>query len=123
MYFTHWINLHLQQPDPPSAHMMETHSRWIFALLSRVEEYVTADDMSLLRNLARACLALMRKTHPKQRCGSADENSEASHVIDTGGMAVMSEHSCWMILAAVAGVWGQRDLWMDAESMLSSTTG
>src|ERR1700733_7803407 len=55
MYFAHWFNLYLQQPDPTSL-PLEAHARWIFALLSKVEDHISADDMSLLRNLARACL-------------------------------------------------------------------
>jgi hypothetical protein len=30
----------------------------------------------------------------------------------------MGETACWMIVAAVTGVWGQKDLWMDAEETL-----
>lgn len=30
----------------------------------------------------------------------------------------VEEKACWMIVAAVAGVWGQKDLWVDAADML-----
>ncbi|KAG6833939.1 hypothetical protein H0H87_007950 [Tephrocybe sp. NHM501043] len=48
MYFTHWINVHLQRPDP-SSRPIETHARWIFALLTKVDEVlISPDDMNLL---------------------------------------------------------------------------
>ena len=33
--------------------------------------------------------------------------------------AQADESSFWMVVAAIAGVWGQRDLWADAEGILS----
>ncbi|KII94944.1 hypothetical protein PLICRDRAFT_96767 [Plicaturopsis crispa FD-325 SS-3] len=115
MYFTHWINLHLRQPDPPSSCLTETHARWIFVLLSRIEEHITADDMSLLRDLARACLALL-KEHRQRQSKAADETAVTS---PDAAVSDMSERSCWIIISAVVEVWGQRDLWMDAESSLT----
>jgi len=34
------------------------------------------------------------------------------------GTKAMSEVSCWMTISAVVGIWGQRDLWDDAEEAL-----
>jgi len=112
MYFTHWMNLHLTA-DPPFPRLTKTHAQWIFALLSRVEEYISADDMSLLRNLARACLAMLKqlRTTVKQEIDAFQPQDDT---------AIMGESSLWIIISAVAGVWGQRDLWMDAEDMLRS---
>ncbi|CAL1701147.1 unnamed protein product [Somion occarium] len=107
MYFTHWINLHMEQPHPRTSRMTETHARWMFALLSRVEDYVSADEMSLLRSLARACMALLKERLQQRQDGeppSSDEDEE------------LSVSSCWMIITAVTGIWGQRDLWMDVEN-------
>jgi hypothetical protein len=110
MYFTHWINLHLKEPERPTMRITDTHGRWIFVLLSRVEDNVTADDMSLLRNLARACLALLNR-HLRRRLGVEGTTIEEA--------VSMSKNTCWMVLTAIVGIWGQRDLWMEAESMLS----
>jgi hypothetical protein len=115
MYFTHWINLHLQRPDP-SSRPIETHARWIFALLSKVEDHISADDMSLLRNLARACIALLKEL--LQTKTPRPEPEESASPYSDGGY--MSVRSCWIIVSTVAGVWAQRDLWMDAEDMLKS---
>ncbi|KAG6903457.1 hypothetical protein C0995_005480 [Termitomyces sp. Mi166 len=94
MYFAHWINVHLQQPHA-SSRPLETHARWIFALLTKVDDYISADDMNLLRILARACIALLKELHqmhPYEEPKSLDKNA--------GYMS--------------------RDLWIDAEDMLKS---
>ncbi|KAK7695766.1 hypothetical protein QCA50_000403 [Cerrena zonata] len=109
MYFTHWINLRLEQPHPRVSNITETHARWMFSLLSRVEDYVSADEMSLLRSLARACMALLKE---RLQHRLAEDPSDLDD-------RIISESSCWMIIIAVIGLWAQRDLWMDVESMLS----
>jgi len=117
MYFTYWINTQLGQSENPAIRMTETHARWIFVLLSRIEDHISADDMSLLRNLARASLALLKELMSKR---TADTESLGTPKITGEGDVGddMSGRSCWIIVTAVAGVWGQRDLWMDAEAML-----
>ncbi|KAG6336542.1 hypothetical protein ID866_2564 [Astraeus odoratus] len=106
MYFTHWINIHLQNRCDPSTTINNTHARWMFSLLTKVEEMVSADEMSLLRNLARACLEIVKT---RRRA-----DMKWVEVADS-----ISDASCWMIFTAVASVWGQKDLWMDAEAALS----
>lgn len=114
MYFTHWINVHLQQADQPSR-LLETHARWIFVLLTKVEDHISADDMILLRSLARACLALLKNLiRTPQR--TPEEQSDLRE--SDGGF--MSVRSCWIIISTISGVWAQRDLWMDAEDMLKT---
>ncbi|KDR83932.1 hypothetical protein GALMADRAFT_54455 [Galerina marginata CBS 339.88] len=110
MYFTHWINTYVK-PLGSSAHLpLECHARWIFFLLSRVDEYVAADDMNLLRNLARACISLLKLIKQQQK--SSPWNSEIT------SPRKMEQSSCWIIITTIAGVWKQRDLWMDAEDIL-----
>ena len=108
MYFTHWITLSLEQPHPRHTSINETHARWIFALLSRVEDYVSADDMHLLRNLIRACLELLKDTIQNAKQAASSVSSET-----------MSVRSCWIIITIVVDHWAQRDLWMDAEEMFA----
>ena len=174
MYFAHWINVHLEQADLGSSRITETHARWIFVLLSRVEDYISADDMSLLRNLARASLALLKvllrkrnlenngeeicrkghspslpdaasasdhlptRPHPQSPSTSSKPLSPTSpqsrpSIMSAAGQgfpsprrqagaerdADISERSCWIIITAIAGIWGQRDLWMDVDSVLA----
>ncbi|PPQ65933.1 hypothetical protein CVT26_010695 [Gymnopilus dilepis] len=110
MYFTHWINLYIKAPDRSPHLPTESHARWIFSLLSRIDEHVSADDMNLLRNLARSCIALLKII--KQQQASLSQNStRQSH-------NKMKEASCWIIITAIVSTWKQRDLWMDAEDMI-----
>jgi hypothetical protein len=121
MYFTQWINVYLEKPNPPFSELTETHSRWIFALLSRVDDLLSADDINLLRNLARAALALLKQLIQTRARSTDEEGPSHSGAEEGAGGAkiLMSERSCWMVVCAVAGVWEQRDLWADAETMLT----
>ena len=107
MYFTHWIQLYLKAPQVGEHVPTESHARWMFALLSRVEEHVSADDMNLLRNLARACLGLLKDVR----------GSSTTSLLN---VQRMGEIPCWLVVAIVADVWKQRDLWIDAESILKT---
>lgn len=118
MYFAHWINLYLQQPDPAS-HPLESHARWMFALLSKVEDHISADDTSLLRNLARACLGLLQELIKKRTSAVKLEDSVGPNP-EGDDQDTMSERACWIIVCTVVGVWAQRDLWTDAEDMLKT---
>lgn len=120
MYFTYWLNLYIQAPTPTSQHMpLNAHARWIFALLSRVDDFCGGEEVSGLRALARACLSLIHLRRKQE--ASKDESGESvdKENVSDGKESRMSETSCWMIICAVVGVWGQRDLWMDAEEQLS----
>ncbi|KAK0206329.1 hypothetical protein DFS33DRAFT_1381442 [Desarmillaria ectypa] len=108
MYFTHWINLHLDdERSPPFPRLAEVHAQWIFFLLTRVDDYISADDTSLLRSLARACLALLKVLLYEEK--QAEPKGSG-----------IGKNSCWIIISTVAGIWGQQDLWIDAEEMLNS---
>ncbi|KAH7931194.1 hypothetical protein BV22DRAFT_1042555 [Leucogyrophana mollusca] len=122
MYFTHWINIHLQQPTVPSCFIQENHARWIFALLAKVDDHLFADDMSLLRNLARACLGVLKEliqkdSTPASQAGAGPSATGQNNITKVSSMKASS---CWVIFTAIASGWGQRDLWMDAESVLAS---
>ncbi|KAK7060464.1 hypothetical protein VNI00_001229 [Paramarasmius palmivorus] len=120
MYFTHWINVHVEgHPSGTTLpRLKQAHAQWIFALLTRVGDFISADDMNLLRNLSRACFSLLKliiteKKDDLKRDGlttdiSADEECE------------MDQKSCWIIVSVIVGVWHQRDLWIDAEQMLKN---
>ncbi|GBE80017.1 hypothetical protein SCP_0212190 [Sparassis crispa] len=116
MYFTHWINVHLEQPHRPPAYFTHTHARWIFILLSRVEDYVSADETSLLRNLARACMSLIKENMIRRTVSIETASPDEATPVDIS----MDERSCWLIITAIVGIWGQRDLWVDAEEMLAN---
>ena len=145
-YFTHWFNLHLERKNDPSSKdylPLESHARWIFALLTRVDSWCTADEMSGLRALTRACLSLLRVRRPRNERvtsptpGDATPSKEDSDEVpmvdptstkqglgsaDSEGQNCsleMSDASIWLITCAVAGFWGQRDLWDDATDAIA----
>ena len=144
MYFTHWFNLHLQSLDANSHNAdnatsaytpTDIHMRWIFALLTRIDLFCSADDMACLRNLARACLSLIsvvrrRKegspqpsTHDEQADRSTEThiNGAETNMIPPdfrGDRKTLSECSMWFVFCAVTNIWGQRDLWDDADEAL-----
>lgn len=130
MYFTYWINQHLvEDRQPPFPRLTQAHFQWIFALLARVGEYISADDMNLLRNLTRACIALLKvmiceRTSNEAHSGDKMIKKELEKQEDNGeeyeGSYSDEQGSSWMIISIVIGIWGQRDLWMDAEDMLNS---
>uniref|UniRef100_A0A0W0EZB3 Uncharacterized protein n=1 Tax=Moniliophthora roreri TaxID=221103 RepID=A0A0W0EZB3_MONRR len=116
-YFTHWINVHLQghPSDATLPRLRQTHAQWIFALLTRIGDFVSADDMNLLRNLTRACFSLLKVIINEKK-------GNTSILQDTlpDGEAEMDQKSCWVIITVIVEIWHQRDLWMDAEDMLKS---
>jgi hypothetical protein len=144
MYFTHWFNLYLESLDDDTDNKSDTcaytptdvHMRWVFALLSRIDVFCSADEISCLRSLARACLALIslvrrRKTRdklPSDHLEEADNSTEtktsrtemnvAPHPLEEDSSR-LSECSMWVVFCAVTSIWGQRDLWNDAEESLS----
>jgi survival motor neuron (SMN) interacting protein 1 (SIP1) len=144
MYFTHWFNLYLGSLDANSNNDDKTtgtyaptdiHMRWIFALLTRIDLFCSADEMSCLRNLARACLALISVVR-RRKVGSSqpsadDEQTDRTTEMDTSGAETyttrldssgdhktLSECSIWVVFCAVTSIWGQRDLWDDADEAL-----
>ncbi|CAA7260023.1 unnamed protein product [Cyclocybe aegerita] len=112
MYFAHWIQQYLNTPESSVYLPLESHARWMFALLSRIDDYISADDMNLLRNLARACLALLKAIKREQ-------NFQSSPTIRPCTEGKMGETSCWIIVTIVAEIWKQRDIWIDAQDMLT----
>ena len=83
----------------------------MFALLSRVDDYITADEQSTLRGLARGCMSLL-----KERLAVSSSEDKLSAFDE---QSVIGVATCWMIITTVTGIWGQKDLWMDAEALLS----
>ena len=108
--------------------------RWIFALLTRIDLLCSADEMNNLRSLARICLALIAIVRRRKAGASLpsagstrdelegtkmDPDSSGTGPLDSeGDSKTLSECSMWMVFCAVTCIWGQRDLWNDAEETL-----
>ena len=139
MYFTHWFNLYLESLDKSSNSTTtyiptDVHMRWVFALLTRVDLFCSADEIGSLRNLARTCLALISavrraKTEGTPACvpceredGETETAAGTATKVETNvdlSSTRLSECSMWVVFCAVTNIWGQRDLWDEAEQALS----
>ena len=100
----------LKEPHPKKTFLTQTHARWMFALLSRVDSHLSSEEMNQLRNLARSCVALIKDI----RRNPLDYESNILTTTEPVG-----EKSCWIVITAIVDFWAQRDLWMDAEDDLS----
>ena len=89
----------------------------MFSLLTRIGDFVSSDDMNLLRNFVRACISLLGTLVQERVTSGGPEEYEKLHFTDTDAVPI-SEQSCWMIISIAIGVWAQRDLWDDVEVTL-----
>ncbi|KAF8272450.1 hypothetical protein EI94DRAFT_1796075 [Lactarius quietus] len=135
MYFTHWFNLYLESLENSSNRTTtyaptDLHMRWVFALLTRVDLFCSADEIGSLRSLARICLALISAVRRAQTGGTpasapgeredGETETETTEVEmkDNPSSTTLSECSMWVVFCAVTNIWGQRDLWDEAEQAL-----
>lgn len=86
-------------------------SRWFFALLAFLDDYLPPDEIADLRNIAKTCLRIVKW-------------QVISGHIGPDGKGVTREHeemrsSCWIIHRAIGVGWGQKDLSTDAEAFFA----
>ena len=91
----------------------------MFSLLTRIGDFVSSDDMNLLRNFVRACIILLGVLVRQRVCSGGPEEYEKLCLAE-GGTGSISEQSCWMVISIAVGVWAQWDLWDDVEEKLGS---
>ncbi|GAA6054270.1 hypothetical protein JCM3770_005153 [Rhodotorula araucariae] len=97
------------RPPLPTAH----ESHWLLSVLTRLEQLLDGEDLSSLRQLGKT-LAAMAETSEAAR-------AERAAAAESGGRSMKERLEdedeaegrarCWMIVAAIAGVWAQADLW------------
>lgn len=114
-HLPYWIMIPLSGSEvhhlsPVLPALSPTLSQWCFAALAKLELWLTSDEISVLRTLARASIASI--TLRRMRMLSSQPHMP---VIDTE-----AESGAWTVVAIVAGVWGQNDLWQAAEQALAS---
>lgn len=138
MFIAHWIRKSLDGTPiyalqstlarPP--HFPKHHQQWAFSLLAQLDTSLRSEDISHLRETARACIAAIRRDLESDGPVVVEADSGVSLI---GGDQIGSttrdevDHSfwyahltgTWMIVGAIASVWGQRDMWQDAEEALA----
>ncbi|KAJ9477202.1 hypothetical protein PHBOTO_006451 [Pseudozyma hubeiensis] len=132
--FPYWIAHRVPIPDgqvkaserQAGEVLQPLHARWLFALLLRLDGRLVSEEISTLRTLARACVAAItlsriRRKAVRSRVSKVDTAETEADVDDEKRMR-MDEAGAWMIVAIVAGVWGQSDLWDDAVADMQRVT-
>ena len=75
--------------------------QWLFALLATLPDLLDSNELSTLRTIARVCRSAA--VHLAAIPVPASKAETASWLEQSA--------SCWQVVAAVASVWGQSDLW------------
>lgn len=108
--------------------LSESDSKWLFSLLAHADnELVDGKDIGVLRDLARVCVELVRRSlnaevrlenssTPKAG-GPNAEGLEGGPTNNWGPPDPFRDRetgrtSCWMVVAAIVSVWRQSDLWL-----------
>lgn len=111
----------------PSSALSPHHSKWLFTLLAFYDNVLaTSRDISALRSIARSCVQLISRSHqhegllaaPRAQTKEASVDAEEEGEVDAWADCESGRSGCWMIVAAVTFVWGQMDLWDDANRIL-----
>ena len=84
------------------------HAQWLFSLLACLDQRLDSDDISTLRVLARACIKCIVRTREQVAPTSTNDAD-----------FLECESGAWMIIAIIAGIWGQLDLWIEAHDRLA----
>ncbi|SPO31837.1 uncharacterized protein UTRI_06674 [Ustilago trichophora] len=125
--FPYWIAHRVAIPDGQSKKedrregevLQPLHARWLFALLLRLDGRLVSEEISVLRTLARACVAAITLSRIRRKALGSRKKEDAGRAAEEEGESEeqrmrRDEAGAWMVVAIVAGVWGQLDLWEDA---------
>ena len=97
-----------RRPPLPSAHELN----WILSLLARLDSLQAGDDISTLRTVARTVTDMVEASEAeteKWEAGGGRSATEAERVRDEEDAEGRAKG--WMVVAAIAGIWKQEDLW------------
>ncbi|CAE7233434.1 unnamed protein product [Rhizoctonia solani] len=125
MFMAHWIRRSLEHaplPNPRPCHFPKHHQQWTFSWLAHLDSGLRSEEISHLRELARACIAVIREDLEGEGPVVVDQDAVGGR----GGNGIQGESAkythlagTWMIVAAIASIWGQRDMWQNAEETLA----
>ncbi|CAO1630198.1 unnamed protein product [Parajaminaea phylloscopi] len=125
-HLPYWITLPLpaeravpltsEQSDALGPAMPPILSQWCFAAMAKLDRWLVSDEISILRTLARASIASIALR--RRRVLASYPGASPSMVIDQ-----KAESGAWTVVAIVAGLWGQNDLWEAAEQDLATIPG
>lgn len=113
--FPYWLAHRIDIPDPTrsgSPVVQPLHSRWMFALLARLDTRLVSEQISTLRTLARSCIAAISLSRIRRRALQSRSKSPIQQDM------LRDEAGAWLVVAIIASIWGQSDLWADASADL-----
>ncbi|KAH7343420.1 survival motor neuron interacting protein 1-domain-containing protein [Rhizoctonia solani] len=126
MFIAHWIRRSLDYAPPPKprpAHFPKHHQQWTFSLLAHLDTGLRSEEISHLRELARACIAVVKADLESEGPAIVDQDvvggSGAGNSKGGGERKYIHLTGAWMIIAAIASIWGQRDMWQNTEEALA----
>ncbi|KAF8605344.1 hypothetical protein BDV93DRAFT_521670 [Ceratobasidium sp. AG-I] len=138
MFIAYWIRNSLEGNTAPSQalsrpfHFPKHHQQWAFALLAQLDTSLRSEEISHLREVARACIAAIREdlaldgpviveADSGVELVDAASSSRTPVNPDSGNHNPRYDHlvGAWMVVGIIASVWGQRDMWQDAEETLA----
>lgn len=104
----HAVPIAPREPILPTTPLILTplDSQWIFSLLTVLDPLLSSGEISILRGLARTCQEIAQFTwteHQKWLGKGSREHDLNKYTESVAG--------CWMIIAIIWEIWGQRDLW------------
>lgn len=137
MFIAHWIRNSIEGNTPHSQtlsrpfHFPKHQQQWAFALLAQLDTSLRSEEISHLREVARACIAAIREDLALDGLviveadsgvvlvGAVGSNSDpANPGSDNHDPRYSHLVGAWMVVGAIASVWGQHDMWQDAEEAL-----
>lgn len=97
------------RPPLPTAH----ESHWILSSLTRLEQLLDGDDLASLRQLAKTLVSMAEASDAarEKRVASAATGGRSMKERLEDEEEAEGRARCWMVVAAIAGVWAQGDLW------------
>ncbi|CAE6522728.1 unnamed protein product [Rhizoctonia solani] len=123
MFIAHWIRRSLDHAPPPKprpSHFPKHHQQWTFSLLAHLDTGLRSEEISHLRELARACIAVVREDLESGGPVVVEQDVVGGNGEGRGEEGKYAHLTgTWMIIAAIAAVWGQRDMWQNAEEALA----
>lgn len=97
-----------RRPPLPSAHELN----WVLSLLARLNSLQAGDEISTLRAVARVVTEMVEGSEQeveRWEAGGGKSESEGEKVRDEEDAEGRAKG--WMVVACIAGIWNQGDLW------------
>lgn len=83
----------------------------MLSLLTRLEQVLDGDDLATLRQLAKTLVQLVEEAERAKAARTRPEGGWSMETRREDEQEAEEKARCWMIVAAIASVWAQRDLW------------